>query len=679
MHFHNFAIMAESLGNVTPNDTRGDGLCEPPEEWEVSGGVAIYIVGLMMIFYLMEVICDEFFVPALNILCVKMNLPDDVAGATFMAAGASSPELFVSLTGVLSNSPVGTGTVVGSELFNMLCICGASAFVAPTALDLDWRILTREVSFYALSTVMLLVVLQDQQVAMYEALVLVGTYSSYVFVCAYYGKIVRCCCPRRVKPDAGLLHNDEIFKRGGAKGSLNAPNIDSEGLLTATNSVTGNTAHERILRPSIQQHEEDEDKNSIVADDVFNMGHNSYEAHLTLWDARQATSLRGNQFKESIDAGPSMKRALSNVSRKASNRKYSRSTSKMSKYKVNPGLGLPDEYEEESMRMHGFLYKKSNFYSKTNIGSRKWQRRWFMLKKNGTQLRYCRNPLFPENNLRVINLIRVEKIEVEDDLDLLLHSTDQIYHLRAKDAAAREAWKEELSAQLSRIQLDKSRGRIDETSMVVEDETEEHGHLLTWPDGFIGKIIFISTLPLTLAMSYTIPDPRKAKWTNFYPLTLAMVVVWLAGMSFVMVKFSDKSGCILHIPADMMGLTIGSVGTSLPNLFASMLVAKQGLGNMAISNAFGSNVFNIFMALGIPWTVATVIMEPGVPYPVHSKSIASTVVLLLAFLALFILMMLYFRFRLTKGVGGLFLVLYIMFLIYMSLASGGILPSLSGK
>merc|ERR1719273_207911 len=144
MHFHNFAIMAETLSNVTPNDTRGDGLCEPPDEWEVSGGVAVYIVGLMMIFYLMEVICDEFFVPALNILCVKMNLPDDVAGATFMAAGASSPELFVSLTGVLKHSAVGTGTVVGSELFNMLCICGASAFVAPTTLDLDWRTLSRE-------------------------------------------------------------------------------------------------------------------------------------------------------------------------------------------------------------------------------------------------------------------------------------------------------------------------------------------------------------------------------------------------------------------------------------------------------------------------------------------------------------------------------------------------------
>jgi Ca2+/Na+ antiporter len=34
-----------------------------------------------------------------------------------------------------------------------------------------------------------------------------------------------------------------------------------------------------------------------------------------------------------------------------------------------------------------------------------------------------------------------------------------------------------------------------------------------------------------------------------------------------------------------------------------MLVARQGLGDMAVSNAFGSNTFNICIALGLPWLV----------------------------------------------------------------------------
>ena len=38
-----------------------------------------------------------------------------------------------------------------------------------------------------------------------------------------------------------------------------------------------------------------------------------------------------------------------------------------------------------------------------------------------------------------------------------------------------------------------------------------------------------------------------------------------------------------------------------------VLVARQGLGNMAVSNAFGSNTFNIFIALGFPWLIGTLI------------------------------------------------------------------------
>lgn len=37
-----------------------------------------------------------------------------------------------------------------------------------------------------------------------------------------------------------------------------------------------------------------------------------------------------------------------------------------------------------------------------------------------------------------------------------------------------------------------------------------------------------------------------------------------------------------------------------------MLVARQGLGDMAVSNAFGSNTFNICIALGLPWFVLVV-------------------------------------------------------------------------
>merc|ERR1711871_1583664 len=112
-----------------------------------------------------------------------------------MAAGASSPELFASLIGVLTHSAVGAGTVVGSELFNMLCIVGGVCLVTPIPLTLDWRPLAREVFFFTISLVGILGALADEEVTLAEALILVSGYAAYVAVCAKYKTLMRIFCP----------------------------------------------------------------------------------------------------------------------------------------------------------------------------------------------------------------------------------------------------------------------------------------------------------------------------------------------------------------------------------------------------------------------------------------------------------------------------------------------------
>ena len=113
------------------------------------------------------------------------------------------------------------------------------------------------------------------------------------------------------------------------------------------------------------------------------------------------------------------------------------------------------------------------------------------------------------------------------------------------------------------------------------------------------RIFFFYCFPLLALFKFTIIDVRKKKWTNLYPVTMMTTVVWLAFMAEGMMTGAETAGCIMAIPEDVMGLTIAAAGTSLPNLFASLIVAKQGLGNMSVSNAFGSNTFNIFIALAV--------------------------------------------------------------------------------
>ena len=78
----------------------------------------------------LAIVCDSFFEASLSAICEAMNLKDDVAGATWMAAGGSAPELATSTIGVLiSISDIGFGTIVGSAVFNVLFVIGMCAML----------------------------------------------------------------------------------------------------------------------------------------------------------------------------------------------------------------------------------------------------------------------------------------------------------------------------------------------------------------------------------------------------------------------------------------------------------------------------------------------------------------------------------------------------------------------
>lgn len=79
------------------------------------------------------------FVPALNVIATHFRIPDDVAGATMMAAGASSPELFASVVALfVTHSSLGIGTIVGSEIFNQLLICAGSVYSGEEFIVATW-------------------------------------------------------------------------------------------------------------------------------------------------------------------------------------------------------------------------------------------------------------------------------------------------------------------------------------------------------------------------------------------------------------------------------------------------------------------------------------------------------------------------------------------------------------
>jgi len=62
---------------------------------------------------------------------------------------------------------------------------------------------------------------------------------------------------------------------------------------------------------------------------------------------------------------------------------------------------------------------------------------------------------------------------------------------------------------------------------------------------------------------------------------------------------SEKIGIVLGIPDFIVGVTIASIGTSLPELISSIFAVLEGSSEIVIGNVLGSNITNIFLVLGI--------------------------------------------------------------------------------
>jgi K+-dependent Na+/Ca+ exchanger-like protein len=153
--------------------------------------VLVYIFALVFIFYLLARISDQYFIKSLDIISKKFKLSNDVAGATLMAVGTSAPEFFTSVVAVtkVGSENIGTGTIVGSAIFNVLVIVGASAVVSTAFLR--WKPVVRDMGFYLVSILVLLFTLRDGAITIVEALTYLVFYAFYILLLKNWKKISR--------------------------------------------------------------------------------------------------------------------------------------------------------------------------------------------------------------------------------------------------------------------------------------------------------------------------------------------------------------------------------------------------------------------------------------------------------------------------------------------------------
>merc|ERR1719199_2109339 len=71
--------------------------------------------------------------------------------------------------------------------------------------------------------------------------------------------------------------------------------------------------------------------------------------------------------------------------------------------------------------------------------------------------------------------------------------------------------------------------------------------------------------------------------------------------------FANDFGCVLGQSPMMTAITFVALGTSMPDLFASKTAATQDpYADASIGNVTGSNSVNVFLGLGMPYTLGSI-------------------------------------------------------------------------
>uniref|UniRef100_A0A803YEQ1 Solute carrier family 24 member 2 n=1 Tax=Meleagris gallopavo TaxID=9103 RepID=A0A803YEQ1_MELGA len=458
------------------------------------GAVILHVIGMIYMFIALAIVCDEFFVPSLTVITEKLSISDDVAGATFMAAGGSAPELFTSLIGVfISHSNVGIGTIVGSAVFNILFVIGMCALFSREILNLTWWPLFRDVSFYIVDLILLIIFFLDNLIMWWESLTLLTAYFCYVTFMKFNVQV-----EEWVKK---ILNRNKVEK---------ATTGDAEG-----KSPTAG----------------DKDDQTLTTKPRLQRGGSSASLHNSL--------MRNSIFQLMIHTLDPLAEELGSYG---------------------------------NLKYYDTMTEEGKFKERASI----------------------------------LHKIAKKKCQVEDSE-------------RQNGAANHE------------------KGAKVEVAVTPPSDSG----------------------PVQNGIAHNADEERSRK---FFPITFFGSISWIAFFSYLMVWWAHQVGETIGISEEIMGLTILAAGTSIPDLITSVIVARKGLGDMAVSSSVGSNIFDITVGLPLPWLLYAVINNFS-PVTVSSNGLFCAIVLLFIMLLFVILSIAFCKWRMNKFLGFLMFGLYFVFLI----------------
>eukprot|EP00549_Striatella_unipunctata_P000160 CAMPEP_0118673494 /NCGR_PEP_ID=MMETSP0800-20121206/353_1 /TAXON_ID=210618 ORGANISM="Striatella unipunctata, Strain CCMP2910" /NCGR_SAMPLE_ID=MMETSP0800 /ASSEMBLY_ACC=CAM_ASM_000638 /LENGTH=687 /DNA_ID=CAMNT_0006568563 /DNA_START=50 /DNA_END=2110 /DNA_ORIENTATION=- len=567
-----------SEGLDTTNDDLND--CEELDKADPEWVIVLYVIGILYMFLALAIVCDEFFVPALEEMSSEkhLNLSMDVAGATLMAAGGSAPELFTSLFGTFTESEVGFGTIVGSAVFNVLFVIGMCSLLSKEVLTLTWWPLFRDSLYYAIGLVVLAVftgVNSSEQIEFYEAAILFSLYLGYVIVMAFNRQIFNLLTGKILDSEGGII--EEGSPSGAETNGTSVERAIRDGPTSTRSfesncSTVGSVIHPRsfrwpgTFRAGVLKLLRDPDSwvetagVGIVAKIAGNVDH---------------------IFREVDENGDGCidQRELTNLFEKLDCHLTSDEMRDVFKQldQDKDGRISENEFTEWYVR------------SKERIKSRvKTTFDYFDANKSGS---------IEREEVKML-LETLEPRVTDDDVEEALQA---MYQDGPRDEIS---FREFSDWYLKSIIYERQKKQVEQELQGVWENVCPPSDA-----GFIDLAKYILVLPLVLLLTLTVPDSRRPGLSKWCYLSFLISIAWIGGFSYLMVAWTEVVGNTLGIPAVLMGLTFLAAGTSVPDLLSSVIVARRGEGDMAVSSSIGSNIFDILVGLPIPWMAYTAYPE----------------------------------------------------------------------
>jgi len=603
------------------------------DEEKSQGAVVLYIFGVLYTFLGLAIVCDEYFVPCLEVIVAKLGISFDVAGATFMAAGSSAPELFSSIIGTfLSSTNVGFGTIVGSAIFNVCIIIGAVAGTSSPAIKLSWYPLARDSFYYAISIAVLYWFFtngdatytdpeeakeknralgsEKQEIVWWEGMVLVILYFGYIALMKVNTSLRAKC--------------EKCF--GGASPAEKGD--EESGPESVPLSTTEEAPRGSLGRGEIK---------------TFQAGFlNVYVKDRSIeenWGLHVVFAVQGDVYE-------TFQRICGD---------NADSLNRSALLKV-----LKDLHTDASEADVDSILKALDHNGDGNVSFDEFQS-WYL--KSEARMQAEVNDAFS----------RVDK-DNSGDVDKA-----ELGALMKEVALNGAPGQDEIDSLWDTLEKNPVTGNVDKQAFSnwyvaspywekqkqahAEQADEEEAGTLSWPDSAGARIKFLFVCPILIPLYFTLPNIQRPQRQKFGWITLNffITVVWIAIFSYLMVWWAEVTGEVVGIPVDVMGLTFLAAGTSVPDMLASLIVNKQGEGDAAVSNSLGSNVFDILLGLGLPWLLYAAINEP---VDVTSDGLVVSVAILFGVLLIVILSIALPGWKLGRPHAVLFVLLYVAFVVF---------------